>query len=221
MKEKTTEVKGIHYLRLALFAFAGLGIETIYAFMLEPIIYGHPMADWNVPQYIIHWIITCITWAVITYFILKTSKERFGFNLFHTEGKMKIWQWICILFCIVFSLSLSYWNWGGFKVVKEFQHNGLIKFIFQYIYYVFETVLFTLMLVYGQKAFELWFKKKNIPYGGIILALTWGLVHIFTKGSISVGLLTALSGFTYGLVYLLVNRDIKKALPILFIMFML
>ncbi|HHX60586.1 MAG TPA: hypothetical protein GX707_07705, partial [Epulopiscium sp.] len=214
------DVKGINYLCLALCAFAGLGIEAIYAYLLEPIIYGQQIDNWNIGQHITHWIITCITWGIVTYVILEVSKRRYGYNIFLTEGKMKMWQWICIILCIVISLVVSYWDWNGFKVVKEFRANGLLKFIFQYIYYVFETVLYTLILVYGQKAFELWFKKKNFPYGGIILALTWGLAHIFTKGSISVGLLTALSGFTYGIVYLLVNRDIKKTLPILFIMFM-
>lgn len=102
-ERKNINVKGINYLCLALYAFAGMGIEAIYAFLLEPIIYGHQMADWNVGQNIIHWIITCIT---------------------------------------------------------------------------------------------------------------WGCAHIFTKGSISVGLLSALGGFTYGIVYLLVNRDIKKTFPI-------
>lgn len=221
MNEKNVNVKGINYLCLALYAFLGLGIEAIYAFLLEPIIYGHQIADWNVIQNIIHWIITCITWGIITWVILKVSKRKYGFDIFISEGKMKLWQWLCIVLCIVFSLTVSYWDWNGFKVVKEFRYNGLLKFVFQYIYYVFETALFTLILVYGQKAFELWFKKKNIPYGGIILALTWGLAHIFTKGSISVGLLSALGGFTYGVVYLLVNRDIKKTFPILFIMFVL
>lgn len=37
MKEKITDVKGIHYLCLALCAFTGLGIEAIYGFLLEPI----------------------------------------------------------------------------------------------------------------------------------------------------------------------------------------
>lgn len=221
MEEKDLEVKGINYMCLVLFAFAGLGIESIYAFLLEPIIYGHQMADWNVLQYIIHWIITCITWGIITYLIVDVSKRSYGFDIFKTEGKIKMWQWLCVILCVIFSLCVSYLDWNGFKVVKEFQYNGLLKFVFQYIYYVFETALFTLILVYGQKAFEVWFKKKNIPYGGIILALTWGLAHIFTQGSISVGLLSALGGFTYGVVYLLVNRDIRKTFPILLIMFIL
>lgn len=221
MEEKSKDVNGINYLCLALCAFAGLGIELIYMHLLEPIIYGHQMADWNFSQILIHWIITCITWGIITCIILEVSKRRYGFDIFVIEGKMKIWQWLCIILCIVFSKYISYWDWNGFKVVKEFQDKGLLKFIFQYFYYVFETALFTLILVYGQKAFELWFKKKNIPYGGILLASTWGLAHIYTQESILVGLLCALGGFTYGLIYLLVNRDIKKTVPILFIMFML
>lgn len=221
MMEESTKKRGFYYLCLALYAFLGLGIEGIYAYLLEPIIYGSQMTDWSVSHNIIHWVITCITWGIITYVLLKISKFRYGFDIFEKEGKMKMWQWVCVILCIIFSLCVSYWDWNGFKVIKEFEHNGLLKFIFQYIYYVFETALFTLILVYGQKAFEVWFKKKNIPYGGIILAATWGFAHSFTKGSVWVGLLSAIGGFTFGIIYLLVNRDIKKTLPILFIMFML
>lgn len=52
-----------------------------------------------------------------------------------------------------------------------------------------------------EKAFEIWFNKENIPYGGIMLATTWGLAHIFTKGNVSVGLLSALGGFEFRIVY--------------------
>lgn len=221
MLQKENIKLGMYYLWLALLAFAGLGIEGIYGFLIEPFIYGNQMSDWNAAQNISHWVITCITWGLITYGIIKLSKVKVGFDLFTKEGKMKLWQWIGIVLCIVFSLSVSYWDWNGFKVIKEYHSNGLLKFIFQYIYYVFEATLFTLILVYGQKAFEEWFNNRLIPYGGILLALTWGLAHIFTKGSVTIGLVSALGGFMFGIVYLLVNRDIKKALPILFIMFML
>ncbi|MFT4144032.1 MAG: hypothetical protein QM644_06200 [Mobilitalea sp.] len=218
-KSKDLSVKGMDFLSLALYAFGGLGIEALYAFLLEPMIYGKQMADWSISQNIIHWIVTCITWGIITWLIVRYSKKKYGFDIFVREGKMRLWQWLCVVLCIVFSLSVSYMDWDGFKVVMEFQKKGLLKFIFQYIYYAFETALFTLILVYAQKAFEVWFKRKNIPYGGIILAVTWGFAHIFTKGSIPVGLMAALGGFTFGIVYLLVNRDIRKTLPILFLMF--
>lgn len=60
----------------------------------------------------------------------------------------------------------------------------------------------------------------NVPYGGIILVITWGVAHFFTKG-IETGIVCMISGFAFGSVYLLVNRDIRKAFPVLLIMFVL
>ena len=84
----------------------------------------------------------------------------------------------------------------------------------------FETFLVMLILIFGQKAFEKWFIKTNIPYGGIILAVTWGVGHFITKDIIT-GIVTAIMSLAFGSIYLLVNRDIRKAYPILFIMFVL
>lgn len=117
-------------------------------------------------------------------------------------------------------LILSYFDWNGNKVIKEFYANDSVKFIFQYIYYIFETILVMLILVFGQNAFEKWFRKQNIPYGGIIVAIRWGIAHFFTK-DIQTGIGTVISGIAFGSVYLLVNRDIRKAYPILWIMFTL
>ena len=90
-------------------------------------------------------------------------------------------------------------DWGGFKVYLEWKSHGTLLFIFQYIYYVFETLLFTLILVFAQLAFETWFKNRKIPYGGIVMGLTWGLAHIFTKGSLLIGLEGVAIGLLFGL----------------------
>ena len=84
-----------------------------------------------------------------------------------------------------------------------------------------EGFLISLVIVFGQLACEKWFKNEKLPYGGIILGLTWGLMHIFTKGSVGIGLLSAFGGFLFGAVYLLVNKDYRKALPIIALLFML
>lgn len=209
------------YIFLGLYAFAGLGMEVLYAFLLEPAIYHAQMQEWNTTQNIIHWTITCITWGIIAFRLCRLSKDKYEFDLLKTGSHVKAWQWICVLICVVFSLIVSYMDWNGFKIVKEYFANGPVKFVFQYIYYLFETVLFMLIIIFAQKALETLFKNPKIPYGGIICAVTWGLGHIFTKGSVRTGLLSALSGFMYGVVYLLLNRDIKKTYPVLFVMFML
>lgn len=126
-----------------------------------------------------------------------------------------------VILCVAFVLTASYLDWGGSKVLAELESNGALKFTFQYLYYLFETALFLLIIVYGQKAFEKWIHRENIPYGGIVVALTWGMAHWLTKGSLSAGLFSAVSGFCFGVVYLLLNRNIKWTYVVLCIMFIL
>lgn len=134
---------------------------------------------------------------------------------------MEPWQWIVTGIIFIILLIVSYADWQGFKILKEFESKGGLQFLFQYIYYAFETGLFTLVIVFGQKACEKWFHRENFPYGGIFVALTWGLGHILTKGSVLAGLLTAFSGFAFGAVYLLAKRDYRKTYLLSFLMFIM
>lgn len=216
MKQET----GFTYFTLALLAFAGIGLEVLLAFLIEPIIYASPMAEWTVSQNIAHWVITCILWGLVGFGLTRFAKAAYGFSIFEKGKKMKAWQWAAVAILIFVSLLISFFDWNGFKVIIEFYANGWLKFIFQYIYYIFETMLITLILIFAQKAFEKWFHNENIPYGGIILSLTWGVAHFFTK-DITTGLVCMFSGLAYGSIYLLVNRDFRKAYFVTFIIFVL
>lgn len=210
----------MNYIILAMLAFASLGLEVLLAFGIEPLIYGAPINEWTDFQNVIHWVITCILWGTASWYIIQYAKKKYNFNIFQKGNKMAVWQWLLIILFVIGSLILSYMDWNGSKIIKEFYANGLLKFIFQYIYYVFETILVMLILVFGQNAFEKWFRRPNIPYGGIIVAITWGIGHFFTK-DILTGIMTIISGLAFGSVYLLTNRDIRKTYPILWIMFVL
>ncbi|MDE6919899.1 MAG: hypothetical protein K2P40_11350 [Lachnospiraceae bacterium] len=212
---------GWDFLGLALTAFGGLGMEAVYAFFLEPLLYGVPMEEWSAGQNIAHWILTCITWGIVGVWILRSSRRECGFDLLGRAGKMRLWQWSLAALCVVLSATMQYHAWGGLKFVREFHNLGALLFTFQYIYYAFETMLFMLIIVFGQRACEAWFGGGRIPYGGIVCGLTWGAAHIFTKGSLVVGLGSILSGFLFGSAYLLVNRDIRKAWIVMFLMFTL
>lgn len=214
------KVTGTDYLVLALLAFAGIGLEIVLAFGIEPILYGASIGEWTDLQNIIHWVVTCILWGLVSWYLIRFAKKKYEFDIFQKGDKMAVWQWLLIAVFVVGSLILSYFDWNGSKVIKEFYANGPVKFVFQYIYYIFETVLVTLILVFGQKAFEKWFHRKNIPYGGIIVAITWGIGHFFTK-DILTGIVTVISGLAFGSVYLLAGRDIRKTYPILWMMFVL
>ena len=81
--------------------------------------------------------------------------------------------------------------------------------------------MFTGIIIFGQLACEKWFKNSNIPYGGIICALTWGVIHIATKGYIVIGMVSMFLGFIFGSSYLLLKRDAIKTVIVLFLMFIL
>lgn len=211
---------GWNCLLLALLAFAGIGLEAVLAFAIEPMLYGAPLGQWNTLQNVLHWTMTCILWGAVMFALTGFAKKRYSIDLLDKGEKVRDWQWVLVGILVAFSLVVSYIDWNGFKVLKEFQYNGLVKFIFQYIYYLFEAGLMMLILVFAQLAFEKWFGNRNIPYGGIILALTWGLGHILTKNFAN-GILSAVSGLAFGSIYLLVNRDIRKCYPIMFAMFVL
>lgn len=211
---------GIDFLILALLAFAGLGLELLLAFAIEPVLYGASMREWSDLQNILHWTFTCILWGGTSLVLFWLAKKKYGFDLLQRGDKMAVWQWLLVAAFVVMSLIISYIDWNGSKVMKEFYVNGPVKFIFQYLYYIFETFLFMLILIFGQKACEKWFRREKIPYGGILVAMTWGAGHFFTKG-IWTGIVCMIAGLAFGSVYLLVNRDVRKAFPILWLMFVL
>lgn len=212
--------KGSDFLFLALYAFAGFAFELLLAYVIEPFM-GIAIDSMTTAQNIVHWIITCIVWGLIGWLLIRVSREKYGFDIMEEKSSLKIRQYLLCALCILIIAYVQSLDWGGFRPLIEFEKQGALKFVFQYIYYFFETFLFSLIIIFGQKAFEIWFKRENIPYGGMVLALTWGIGHILSKGSIQIGLLTALSGFLFGAAYLIVGRDYKKTLPLLYIMFVI
>ena len=223
-KKKTTGTKkltGMECFTSALTAFGGLGLELLLANVIEPAMYGVKMAEFNTVQHIFHWLITCVIWGVVAVWLVHDIKKRCNWDMMKKGEPMKAWQWMFIVLGCILAVWIVSMDWNGLKIVEEFKRRGALLFTFQYLYYAFDTLLFMLIIVFGQKACELWFKKVNIPYGGIVCGLTWGMAHIFTKGSLSTGLWGLLLGFAMGTAYLLTNRDIRKTYIVLLIMFVL
>lgn len=212
---------GWEYLWLALYAFGGLGIELIYGLFLEPAIYGHGMEAFTTAQSVLHWTITCITWFFVAFLIYRYALRKLDFDLLKPGKKVTP---LGLLFCLALIVLITFGNWldlGTLKVYNEFVKLGLVKFTFQHIYYFAETMLFTLIIVFGQTAMEKWFHRENFPFGGIVVGITWGLVHWLTKASLLIGLEGIVVGFLFGSIYLILGKDVKKtyfALAIAFIL---
>lgn len=224
MKNKVKAIfksEGYQYFEYAMWAFGGLGLEVLYAYWLEPLIYGHSMKEFTTAETIIHWTITILTWLVVACLTIRSAQNNLGFQLRGTQSKWSLLGIISSSVLVGLMMVINYIDVGGLKIIHEFHRLGGLKFTFQHLYYLAEVVLFTLIIVFGQNALETLFKKKNIPYGGIIVGLTWGLAHCFTKGSIWIGLEGIVLGFLFGAVYVFLGKDFKKTYIVLTLAFII
>lgn len=209
--------KAIMNLMLALMVYIGLLSDNIlpestYEFWNEKL--GRDNA------FILYGIIISIIWGSVCYISVKIAEKYDSFYLFEKKENSQKWQLVIVCLLVILSIVASYVAWDGSKVLKEFYYHGLLKFTIQYIYYMFETMIILLIIVFSQKAFELLFNNKYIPYGGIFLSLTWGMTHIISK-DLFVGIYLMFFSLLYGIAYLLLNRDFKKAYIVIFLMFVL
>ena len=208
---KVIKHKGLKFLLCALAVVLVLILELL-VLKIELSIYGTQNFNYrDLKQNIIHWSITIFLWIILGSLIITISHIVItDFNLLEKVKKMNLWQYICILAIIGLKFLFSYLDWKGFKFISEYNYLGTILFIFQYLYYIAEGFLLSLIVVYSQNAFDAWFKTKYIPWGGIVLSLSWGILHIVSKGLLT-GIFSMITSLLLGSIYLLTNRDYFKS----------
>ncbi len=228
--DKKRFFQGLDFLSYGLEIFAFIGFELLLTYGLEFHIYGYDsIKDYTPWQTILHWVLTCIVWLLGAWYVVRECAMKSGVDLIKNlkekslirgAKEMSLLQWGLLILGTVLCLISTWIDWGGSKVAKELASRGAL-FPLQYLYYFVEVIMVLLIIVFGQYAFEKWFKNDKIPYGGILVALTWGLGHWLTKGSIWVGIYTAIGGFVFGGAYLLTRRNLKLSYLFLCIMFIL
>jgi hypothetical protein len=231
VKKTNRFFEGLKFLGYGFDAFGVIGFELLLAYVIEPMLYNNrPMNEYEPWMLILHWVITCAGWGLGAYYVARCCAKKTGFDLiekakntgiFKNCEKISLVQWIMIVAGVVICLISTWIDWNGSKVLHEFAKRGPLLFTFQYIYYFFEVLLVLLIIVFGQMAMEKWTGNNKIPFGGILVGLTWGLGHWLTKGSLGMGIYTAFGGFVFGSVYVLTNRNPKLSYLLLCIMFIL
>jgi hypothetical protein len=164
---------------------------------------------------------TCVIWGLVSAVLIRVARIRLSLDIFSYRGKLGLVNWLACLGMVAICVILSTIDWNGLKVIREFQSNGMPRFIFQYLYYVGEAVLIFLIIVFGQKAGECFFGHTVIPWGGVLLALTWGFAHMLTQGSVIAGLMGGLGGILYGALYLSARRNVYVSYGAVLLAFLL
>lgn len=207
-------VKPVTFLLIALIIFSLLGLE-FSVFFLSRIVDGRAASQafsWPTNWYgaVFHWTVTMLVWilgAVGVYLWAKKKgviKDLIRFEFIARDG---IWLVIGILFAIAYELVYSrlaglsipqIWReYHGFQ--NMYGSQAWMVSIFQNLYYLVEYLLVVMMIAFFQRAGELWFKASWFPWGGVGIALTWGMIHLVTnlQGALGVILWAVLLGIFF------------------------
>jgi hypothetical protein len=166
-------------------------------------------------------------WSVGIVLVRRFYKRQADIQFTYNQNP-NFYQILLGLTLLLVTNIISYFSWSGFKVLKELMYGiqnggiglGITYFIVQYFYYFLETVLIVMILSFAQEAGTIYWGKKNIPYGGFVLAIIWGLVHIAFHGVVD-GLTSTVCAMLYGCAFLTMRKNVKYAFPLIFLMFIL
>ena len=205
------EVKWTKYLWLSLLSFGAFMLELLSIFAIEVIILHVDIQNYTMQQRSIHCIIMVFMWAFFIGALLLFSRKYYYFPVRGDKrDKISLKNWIVTLVCFIGCKIITFIDWHTLKVVWEAQGKTVFQFCAQYLYYMFEVMLVVLIIIYGQKAIETLLKKESsIPFGGIILAVTWGGFHFVSRGAgleIWNGISTMIFSVLSGVMYLQLNR---------------
>ena len=140
--------------------------------------------NYTMQQRSIHCIIMVFMWAFFIGVLLLFSRKHYHFpERGSKRDKISSKSWIVTLACFIGCKIMTFIDWHTLKIIGEAQGKTVFQFCAQYLYYIFEVLLVILIIIYGQKAIETLLKKESpIPFGGIILAMTWGAIHFVSRG---------------------------------------
>ena len=205
------EIRWTKYFWLSLLSFGAFMLELLSIFIIEVPLLHVDIQNYTAHQRSIHCIIMPFIWAVFIGMQLLFSKKHYRFPMGRIqEDKISLKNWIVTLVCFIGCKLLTFIDWHTLKVIGEAQGKTIFQFSAQYLYYIFEVMLVILIIIYGQKAIETFLKKESsIPFGGIILAMTWGIFHFVSRGvgvEIWNGISTMIFSVLSGEIYLKLNR---------------
>ena len=220
ISEKSNKQReALNYLWLAFNVFGGLGLEVVIL-MIELFIYSGNSNDWGMVRWILHWTITCIVWAGVARGTAQFAKKKYNFDIMNHRKKPELVMHVFPICATIIWTVIQYISWDGIKIIVEFNKKGFVAFTFQHIYYIFEMMLTTIIIVFGQKFGEVLTKKTIIPWGGIVLAITWGMVHMLSQ-NFETGIQTIFMSITFGVIYIFMKKNIFWTYLYLLLIFIL
>ncbi|MFG6444823.1 hypothetical protein ACFXQA_06070 [Microbacterium sp. P07] len=213
------------YLNLALAAFALLGLELVLV-VVEPYL---PVEPGTVHAALTHWLITTLVWASGAVSLVAWARRRTDFFVSPpVRLPVSPARWSAIGGLVVLTVAGQLMLRGGVlapvaehgALTERFGDAGTVAWIAQVVYYVAELGVMALIVAFGQRAGEIRFGRTRVPWGGMTLGVTWGLVHFLTQDA-ATGVYGIVLSLIMGTIYVLAGRRLRLTLPILLALFLI
>jgi len=214
------------YLVVALYAFAVFGWELAVTVLLDPLW----ASTGATASALLHWAVTAAGWLVGAIAIIRWIRAEadgatpvFGPALRGHVAPRTVGIILAVAVAIgVRAAILQEWKLVGEygRLAADDQGTAPLLFAVLLAYYLCEVAVVVLLVVLGQRAGELRFGRPAVPWGGLVLALTWGATHILLQGP-ATGLYAMLASLLYGLVFSLGNRRFAATSALIAVAFLL
>ncbi len=197
---------------LGFICLLGLCFEFVII-LFEQFIYDKTYNKFTITESITHWLIISGLWGILGLVLFYISARVYNFNFSKKKNLPSERGWIVAVLLFLTSFGLKFRIYGGWKPATDFMQSGWFQFIFQYIYYLFQAVIILIMVIFTQEATDRALKThklkfRHIPWGGIILAATWGAVHLVTEANFTVAIYYIILSLLAGAAHLAVNKNV-------------
>lgn len=180
----TKTVKWSRYLWLSLLCFSFFLLELVSIFGIEMLFLRVDVWAYTPDQRARHSLITAALWAAAMAALLLYARRRYGFpTRAGIRQKSSARDWAAALLCLAGCKVMTFIDWQTLKIIGEARGKTALQFCAQYLYYLLEVGLVCLILLWGQKAFEVKLgRQSGFPFGGLVLAASWGAFHFISRG---------------------------------------
>lgn len=204
------------YVVLGLYAFCALEIEFLLMLLVEPYVFSS-ITDPTL-YCCLHWGLSALLQAGAAAALWLIAKNSYAFDLFsYRASPQRRFLLIALGLCLL-GIGYNYLTCGEWLLAYKLRALTPVEFIFQYLVYLIRAALMLLLIAFGQKAGEIKKHGSRAPWGGFLAGALWGLFQLLTVQDLLTGILSCVVCVVYGVVYLLVNKNVRYAYPLLVLM---
>ncbi|MBO9569028.1 MAG: hypothetical protein J7503_09390 [Cellulomonas iranensis] len=171
---------------LALYAFAVFGWELVVGLALDGAIRGAVGERWA-PA--VHWLVTAAGWLAGALLLLRHAPWRSDDPVAAPAGpgraRRAAYAAAALVLAVGSRAALTH-EWKPLAEAVRLHDDvgsafapSLAALV---VYYLAEVLVIVTLLGYGQRWGEAARGRSDVPWGGLVLAATWGLVHVLLQG---------------------------------------